>query len=63
MNLTPIIMDLKAKRDQLLKERETLEKIKKEAHEGILKINADLRKLAALTRHAEEMFAEEKEKV
>lgn len=60
-------MDLKAKRDQLLKERETLDNIKKTAHEGILKINADLRKLAALTRHAEEMFAEslpeEKEKV
>lgn len=53
-------MDLAAKRQQLLSDREKLEKIKKEAHEGILKINADLRKLAALTRHAEEMFSEEK---
>ncbi len=51
-------MDLQKKREQLLKERETFEKIKKEAHEGILKINADIRKLDALIRDAVEMFGE-----
>ena len=51
-------MDLEKKKNDLLAEREKLEKVKKEAHEGILKINADLRRLSALTRTAFEMFGE-----
>ena len=50
------IMDLNQKKSELEKEIEQFEKTKKEAHEEILKRKAKLRKLALVSRDAEELF-------
>jgi vacuolar-type H+-ATPase subunit I/STV1 len=54
------IMDLNQKKEELLKEIEQFEKTKKEAHEEILKLKAKLRKLALVSRDAEELFNNDK---
>ena len=54
-----IIMNLTEKKEQLIKQSAELEKIKKEAHDGILAINAKLRKPETVIGNAEELFQEE----
>lgn len=49
-------MNLDAKKEQLLKEKERLESIKETAHKGILDINRKLRGLAFLERDAEALL-------
>lgn len=58
--IKPITMDLNAKREQLLAEKEKHQVIKDQAHKKILEINSKLRKLAFVARDAEELFEEEK---
>lgn len=51
--------EITERKEQLIKQREDLEKTKQEAHEAIIAINAKLRKLKTVSKHAEEIFQED----
>lgn len=53
-----VIMDLLEKKNQLIAQREKLEQVKKDAHEGILRINGQIRKLEGVIKDAEGFFTE-----